>query len=176
MATPARMQQNRPIETDIPLRLDRLRWSRWHSRIIIALGTSWLLEFLEVTLVGSLSGILERNSGLRLTDPQVTGAANRPPERDLLSYRVVPPIWGHSCRQIQSWSFMAARGPCPMTWLRPTSAGSITLSPRDGGCSSAAAPPSMPSKKPSSSWKTTRLSMPGAVASSTAMAACNSMR
>ena len=48
MATPARMQQNRPVETDIPLRLDRLPWSRWHSRIIIALGTSWLLDGLEV--------------------------------------------------------------------------------------------------------------------------------
>src|SRR5437879_12596324 len=75
MATPARAQQNRRIETNIPMRLDRLPWSRWHSRIIIALGTSWLLDGLEVTLVGSLSGILESNSGLRLTDPQVTGAA-----------------------------------------------------------------------------------------------------
>jgi MFS family permease len=75
MATPARAQENRRIETDIPMRLDRLPWSRWHSRIIIALGTSWLLDGLEVTLVGSLSGILESNSGLRLTDPQVTGAA-----------------------------------------------------------------------------------------------------
>ena len=69
MATPARVQQNRRIQTDIPLRLDRLPWSRWHSRIIIALGTSWLLDGIEVTLVGSLSGILESNSGLRLTDP-----------------------------------------------------------------------------------------------------------
>jgi MFS family permease len=63
------------IATDIPARLDRLPWSGWHSRIIIALGTSWLLDGLEVTLVGSLSGILESSSGLHLTDPQVTGAA-----------------------------------------------------------------------------------------------------
>ena len=48
MATPARAQENRRIETDIPMRLDRLPWSRWHSRIIIALGTSWLLDGLEV--------------------------------------------------------------------------------------------------------------------------------
>jgi MFS family permease len=75
MATPARAHQNRTIETDIPARLDRLPWSRWHTRIIVALGTSWLLDGLEVTLVGSLSGILESNSGLHLTDPQVTGAA-----------------------------------------------------------------------------------------------------
>src|SRR4051794_3444962 len=75
MATPARAQQNRTIETDIAARLDRLPWSRWHTRIIVALGTSWLLDGLEVTLVGSLSGVLESNSGLHLTDPQVTGAA-----------------------------------------------------------------------------------------------------
>ena len=73
MDTPA--NQHRVLETQVPARLDRLPWSRWHVRIITALGTSWLLDGLEVTLVGSLSGILESNSGLRLTDPQVTGAA-----------------------------------------------------------------------------------------------------
>ena len=55
--------------------MDRLPWSRWHTRIIIALGTSWLLDGLEVTLVGSLSGVLESKNGLSLTDPQVTAAA-----------------------------------------------------------------------------------------------------
>ena len=63
------------VETDIPQRLDRLPWSKWHTRIIVALGTSWLLDGLEVTLVGSLSGILQSRQGLSLTDPQVTGAA-----------------------------------------------------------------------------------------------------
>lgn len=63
------------VETQIPARLDRLSWSGWHTRIIAALGTSWLLDGLEVTLVGSLSGILESQSGLHLSDPQVTGAA-----------------------------------------------------------------------------------------------------
>jgi len=57
------------------MRLDRLPWSRWHTRIIIALGTSWLLDGLEVTIVGSLAGILQSKAGLRLTDQQVTGAA-----------------------------------------------------------------------------------------------------
>src|ERR1700722_5994273 len=55
--------------------MDLLPWSRWHVRIITALGTSWLLDGLEVTLVGSLSGVLESKSGLSLTDPQVTAAA-----------------------------------------------------------------------------------------------------
>lgn len=52
-----------------------LPWSSWHVRIITALGTSWLLDGLEVTLVGSLSGIPESRSGLGLSDQQVTGAA-----------------------------------------------------------------------------------------------------
>jgi MFS family permease len=63
------------ITTTVPARLDRLPWSFWHMRILTALGTSWLLDGLEVTLVGSLSGILESANGLRLTDAQVTGAA-----------------------------------------------------------------------------------------------------
>jgi MFS family permease len=67
--------QEREIETNIPERMDRLPWSRWHVRIITALGTSWLLDGLEVTLVGSLSGILESKNGLSLTDQQVTAAA-----------------------------------------------------------------------------------------------------
>ena len=70
-----RIAENQTIETDVPARLDRLPWSRWHTRIIVALGTSWLLDGLEVTLVGSLSGVLESKSGLSFTDPQVTAAA-----------------------------------------------------------------------------------------------------
>lgn len=63
------------VKTQIPFRLDRLPWSSWHVRILVALGTSWLLDGLEVTLVGSLSGVLQSNNGLHLTDPEVTGAA-----------------------------------------------------------------------------------------------------
>jgi MFS family permease len=73
-------EQNKPqdeqtIETDVPARMDRLPWSSWHVRIITALGVSWLLDGLEVTLVGSLSGVLESKQGLSLSDPQVTSAA-----------------------------------------------------------------------------------------------------
>ena len=67
--------EERTIETDVPARMDRLPWSSWHVRIIGALGVSWLLDGLEVTLVGSLSGVLESKQGLSLTDPQVTSAA-----------------------------------------------------------------------------------------------------
>lgn len=68
--------KDRTVETDVPARLDRLPWSAWHARIILALGTSWLLDGLEVTLTGSLSGILQSKQGLSLTDPQVTAAAS----------------------------------------------------------------------------------------------------
>src|SRR5579875_3202371 len=43
--------------------------------VIVALGTSWLLDGLEVTLTGSLSGVLESSQGLHLSDHQVTAAA-----------------------------------------------------------------------------------------------------
>jgi len=58
--------------------MDRLPWSGWHTRIIIALGTSWMLDGLQVTLAGSLAGILEDKAGLGLTDPQVTAPALPP--------------------------------------------------------------------------------------------------
>src|ERR1700721_1449045 len=70
-----RIAEKQTVETDVPARLDRLPWSRWHTTIIVALGTCWLLDGLEVTLVGSLSGVLESKNGLSLTDPQVSAAA-----------------------------------------------------------------------------------------------------
>ena len=47
------------ITTDIPARLDRLRWSRWHWTVLIGLGTVWILDGLEVTIVGSMSDALK---------------------------------------------------------------------------------------------------------------------
>lgn len=57
--------------TDIPARLDRLPWSRWHWRVVVALGIAWVLDGLEVTMVGSLGGVLERGDTLALTAAQV---------------------------------------------------------------------------------------------------------
>ena len=59
------------IYSDIPARLDRLPWSRWHWRVVIALGIAWMLDGLEVTLVGSVGSILERPDTLGLTAAQV---------------------------------------------------------------------------------------------------------
>ncbi len=59
------------FRTDIPGRLDRLPWSRWHWRVAIALGVAWVLDGLEVTLVGSVGAVLERPDTLGLTATQV---------------------------------------------------------------------------------------------------------
>jgi MFS family permease len=75
MTTEAEAQE-RTVTTMVPGRLDRLPWSRWHLRIVIALGTSWLLDGLQVTLAGSLAGILEDKKGLGLSAPQVTAGAS----------------------------------------------------------------------------------------------------
>ncbi len=63
--------------TDIPARLDNLRWSRFHTLIVGALGITWILDGLEVTLVGSLSGVLAERGTLALTPAQIglTGSA-----------------------------------------------------------------------------------------------------
>ena len=55
------------IRTDIPARLDRLPWSAWHWRVVIALGVTWLLDGLEVTVVGSLGPALQRPETLGLS-------------------------------------------------------------------------------------------------------------
>jgi MFS family permease len=70
------MREGQPIETDIPARLDRLPWSSWHQKMIIALGTSWVLDGLEVTLAGSLAAILKDKKALGLSDAQVGGSAS----------------------------------------------------------------------------------------------------
>ncbi|MFC6285406.1 MFS transporter [Nocardioides sp. GCM10027113] len=60
------------ITTDIPARLDRLPWSRWHWMVVVGLGTVWILDGLEVTIVGSMSAALKpEGPGLGLTSFQV---------------------------------------------------------------------------------------------------------
>ncbi|MFD0690445.1 MFS transporter [Actinomadura fibrosa] len=62
----------RTIETDIPARLDRLPWSRWHWTVLIGLGAVWILDGLEVTVVGVIGPRLtDESAGLGLTDGQV---------------------------------------------------------------------------------------------------------
>src|SRR4051794_21260420 len=63
------------IESYVPARLDRMPWSRWHWLIVGALGATWILDGLEVTLAGSLGGILTHRGTLGLTDAQVGASA-----------------------------------------------------------------------------------------------------
>ncbi|MFD6033048.1 MFS transporter [Streptomyces griseoincarnatus] len=75
MAT-AQSGTGRTITTQIPARLDRLPWSRWHWSIVIGLGTVWILDGMEVTIVGNIAARLsEPGSGLPITSGEVTGIA-----------------------------------------------------------------------------------------------------
>ena len=56
------------FETDLPARLDRLPWGRFHTLLVFALGITWLLDGLEVTLAGSVSGALKDSPGLRMSN------------------------------------------------------------------------------------------------------------
>src|SRR6266481_6401590 len=59
------------IETDVPARLDRLPWTRFHTLIVIALGISWVLDGLEVTIAGSITGALQESPVLHFTSAEV---------------------------------------------------------------------------------------------------------
>src|SRR4051812_43757774 len=63
-----------PIETDVPARLDRLPWTRFHTLLVCALGITWVLDGLEGTLVAAITPILERPTTLGL-HPRLMGAA-----------------------------------------------------------------------------------------------------
>jgi MFS family permease len=59
------------VETDIPARLDRLPWGRFHNLVIVALGITWILDGLEVTLAGSLAGALKNSPTLHFTNTDI---------------------------------------------------------------------------------------------------------
>jgi MFS family permease len=59
------------IETDIPARLDRLPWTRFHTLVVVALGITWVLDGLEVTIAGSIAGALEESPVLHFTAAEV---------------------------------------------------------------------------------------------------------
>ncbi|CAN7743156.1 MFS transporter [Bradyrhizobium sp. LjRoot220] len=74
-ASPVRQDNDRVIETSIPARLDDLRWSGFHTRVVLALGITWILDGLEVTLAGALSGALKESPTLQFSNFDV-GLAN----------------------------------------------------------------------------------------------------
>jgi hypothetical protein len=52
------------VETNIPARMDRLPWARWHWTIVIALGITWILDGLKVTIVGAIAPRLTEKATL----------------------------------------------------------------------------------------------------------------
>jgi MFS family permease len=62
--------EHEAFRTDAPARLDRLPWSRWHSRVVLALGVTWIIDGLEVTLVGAVSPVLQRPETLGFSSTQ----------------------------------------------------------------------------------------------------------
>ena len=59
------------VDSCVPARLDALPWSQFHTLVIVALGITWVLDGLEVTLAGAVSGALKASPSLRLSDAQV---------------------------------------------------------------------------------------------------------
>ena len=59
------------VDSDIPARLDRLPWGRFHGLVVAALGVTWILDGLEVTLAGSLAGALKDSPALRFSNTDV---------------------------------------------------------------------------------------------------------
>jgi MFS family permease len=59
------------VTTDIPARLDRLPWSRFHWLVVVALGITWILDGLEVTIAGSLTGALQESPTLRFSPTEI---------------------------------------------------------------------------------------------------------
>jgi len=59
------------VETDIPARLDRLPWGRFHTLVVLALGITWILDGLEVTLAGTLAGALRQSPVLQFSSIDV---------------------------------------------------------------------------------------------------------
>ena len=64
------------VESDIPARLDRLPWGRFHTLVVAALGVTWILDGLEVTLAGSLAGALKESPVLQFSNADVGFAAS----------------------------------------------------------------------------------------------------
>jgi MFS family permease len=67
------MRSDQQFRSDVPNRMDRLPWSKWHWLVVIGLGTTWILDGLEVTLAGAIGGVLKE--ALHMSDGQVGASA-----------------------------------------------------------------------------------------------------
>jgi MFS family permease len=75
-AASSNSQNEPPISSTLPARLDALPWSSWHVRVVAALGVTWMLDGLEVTVVGSLGPALQRTDTLGLSATEIGWAGS----------------------------------------------------------------------------------------------------
>src|SRR6185312_7593220 len=66
----------RAVTTQIPARLDRLPWSRFHLLVVVALGVTWILDGLEVTIVGAVGAVLQDKATLGLSAEEIGALAS----------------------------------------------------------------------------------------------------
>ena len=66
------------LTTLIPARLERLPWGRFHTLVVVALGITWILDGLEVTLAGSVAGALEGQPGAAVSPTRKSGSPAAP--------------------------------------------------------------------------------------------------
>src|ERR1700760_128997 len=71
----AEAQTSGSVRSLIPARIDRLPWSPFHTRLVIALGVAWVLDGLEITVAGSVASVLEKPEGLSMSATAVGAVA-----------------------------------------------------------------------------------------------------
>jgi hypothetical protein len=71
-AVATKPDQQEPIRSTIPARLDRLRWSPFHTRLVLGLGTAWILDGLEITIASSVSAKLTQANTLDLSTAEAS--------------------------------------------------------------------------------------------------------
>ncbi len=120
---------DRVIETSIPARLDSLRWSGFHTRVVLALGITWILDGLEVTLAGTLSGALKQSPILqfsqlrrRIFQQRLSGGRRARRARFRLAHRPHRPQEAvlHHARALsrRNRGHRAVLGPCELRAVR----------------------------------------------------------
>jgi MFS family permease len=67
-------EQDQPIKSLIPARLDRLGWSRFHTMLVVALGVAWVLDGLEITIASNVTALISKPQALNLSSSEVSFA------------------------------------------------------------------------------------------------------
>jgi MFS family permease len=147
-----RQQQQQPIRSTIPARLDRLRWSPFHTRLVLGLGTAWiLLDGLEITIASSVSGKLTQANTLNLSTAQASAIGTV----YLVGEVVGALVFGRLSDKLGRRS--CSCGPWRSTWSAPVSrrwhskgaAGWSTSTPPASSRAPASAASTQPSTRPS---------------------------